>query len=526
MALVLDSRAKLLPEFTVQIFCPNQLWKHTEIFLHIRNFPCGLFRRFLNQEETDMREKKAAALIAATLMMTNLTACGSKVNEILELVDEGEYSDAADMYQEKNLKDSQTETLCSELKTRIEKAVSDYAANDLDYEDASGIVYGIALLNISELTSSINDAIDQLEELSDSKESYSIAQEYYSDEQYLEAYASYSYVIEADGYYTDAVSKMNICLDKYKSLIQSNVDDYIASGDYDGALSYLSGRSHSGFDEINAIVEELTEDVQVQSIIAEADEYTEDGDIQSAISAVTEGEEKYGIKNNATLTAYKENITDEYVSMILEKADALCEKENYIAALNMLNTAYDITQSDEIASLIEHIEEIKPTYLYDLKISESSNYEVIDTGDQLMDTIGNTYDVGNLFEISADGGSWSNDEGYAKYCLGYNYATLTGVVSVDDISDTASATLQIEGDDVVLYTLELSRTTTPTNISIDVSSVNWLKISLVNPADGKTYAILSNFQLSDEKTAATEAATTAAATEAAAETAAEATDAE
>lgn len=452
--------------------------------------------------------KKEILLATGIMLTTTLSGCGSAVNQILSNVDEGEYSEAVALYQSKKLSETQEENLSKGLDNRIQDVVTRYANNEIDYLEATEVLYGIQSLNINDLYSEISDALNQISRLSISKDNYIEAESAFSNEEYIRAYNMYSYVIEEDCYYADATKSMTTCITEYKKQIQDNVNEYTGKKQYTEALDYLNGCLYSGIDEVDELVNSLMEATRVESIIAEADEYSTSGDIESALELIAEAQEEYKLKDNSKLNKYKDDITTEYISMVMDKAKALSEEKNYILALNMLNTAYDITGSSQISSMIEEINKIKPIYLYDLKVSESNMYEIIDTGEALTDTVGNIYNVGNLFEIHGQNADWSEDNGYAKYYLGYKYDHMSGVVSVDDISESASSTLQIIGDDVILYTIPLNRTTTPTVFSLDVSAVNWLEIRLTDTNDGSIYAILSDFQFDSKDVNKPETTTT------------------
>lgn len=445
-----------------------------------------------------MNKKKLALSTAALMLATGLTACGS-VNKIVNEIDEKNYEAALEILASKELSEKNQEKLSEEMKVRIEEAVTAYANNECTYEDISALISTAYSMNLPTLTPTLAASSATMESLYTSKSYYEDGVEAFADENYSGAYNYFSYVVEEDAYFSDAASYMDKCVTGYCDAITADVDEYVADDDYEGALNYLGQCSYSAFsEEVTTAIEEMTETVRVKSVMAEAEEYVNSDDVASALTLITDSIEEYDIENTDELDKYYDTISADYIQMIMEKVDILRTEENYILALNMLSNAQEVVDAEEFATAVEEINAIKPTYLYDLKYSTSSRFEVVDSGDPLMDTIGNTYAVGNLFEISGDGGSWSSEEGSVEYNLGYNYGILTGVISVDDISDDATGTLKIEGDGVVLYSQALSRTTTPTPISIDVSNVNWLKISITEPSGGVIYAILSDFQFGDK----------------------------
>lgn len=448
-------------------------------------------------------KKKNLALNAAVLMFAaGLSGCSS-VDKIVEEIDNKNYDAALEIISTENLSEKKQEKLSEEMLARVDAGVTAYAENSMSYGDISALISAAYKMDLPSLTPTLAAYSVQIEQLNSSKSNYEYGLASFTEKDYSSAYSYFGYVIEEDAYYEEALAKIDECVTKQCEKITGEVDKYISSNDYEEALNYLEQCKTSAFsNEITSVINDMTEKVRIKSTMAEAESYVSNGDISSALTLITDSINQYGIKDTTELDNYYNNVSADYVSMIMEKVEKLCEEENYISALNMLTNAQDVVYADEFIAAVERINEIKPTYLYDLKYSTSSRYEVIDTGESLMDTIGNTYTVGNLFQISAKSNSWSDDDnGSVEYYLGYNYNYLNGVISVSDTTEEgASATLKIMDGDVVLYTLDLTRTTTPTPICIDVSSVNWLKIVVVEPSGGTTYVILSDFYFSDEST--------------------------
>ncbi len=445
-----------------------------------------------------MENKKKAALgIAAALLATTLTGCSGNTSKILSEIDSQNYNGAIELYYYFDLSDSEIQALSEGVLTRINEALEKYAANEIDYSEISELLEIAYDMDLDSVSTDFAVASSRLSSLYSSKQSYKYGVEYYSEGSYSSAYSYFEEVIEDDAYYSEAAEYKSKCVSEYCASVSSSVEEYTDDDDYYSAISYVTSCMNYAFcDEVSETLKATRDQLVTEYAINEAEEYVDEDDVATALERINELLEDYDVEDTTEIDEYRDSIKDEYVDMIMEKVEKLCDEENYTLALNMLANAQQIVESDEFSEAIEEINKIKPIYLYDLKYSTSDNFEVIDTGEELTDTIGNTYAVGNLFEMSAASG-WSSSDGSVTYNLAYNYNTMTGVISVDDISDDATATLQILGDDVVLYSVELSRTTTPTPVTIDVSNVNWLEISLTDASGGTIYAILSDFKFDD-----------------------------
>lgn len=299
----------------------------------------------------------------------------------------------------------------------------------------------------------------------------------------------------------DIVSFVNDLADKYMTEIRAQVASKTEENNYNDAIDYLENiKAYKNVpDVIIEYCNETIESLKIESVISKAKESVTGNDIASALKTISDYKIENNISENKELDEYADFISKEYINTILTKVAKLREEENYAAALNMLNKASEIVQNDEIARQIEEINAIKPVYLSDLKISKSNRFSLRDTGEALEDTVGNKYEVGNLFEISSTTKEWSDpDIGSVDYNLGYQYTTLSGTVAVDDISKDTSGVLKIKGDDVVLYSVKVSRKMTPVSIKVDVSTVDWLNISLESPNNGEIDVILANFKFTDD----------------------------
>ena len=317
--------------------------------------------------------------------------------------------------------------------------------------------------------------------------------DYYSAYTYLE-----TQIDEKRLYSNDQVIKYeDTIISSFEDYLKTNVDKFMAGNDYEGAIAFLDSQKSVSTLLGTDCWDQLSQNVGVKYVLSKAEGYVKDNDIASALAEITNYKETNGISENAELDTYAQKVSNEYVKMILERVTPLEEKEEYLKALTILSNAQNVVNAPEFAAEVEKINEVKPTYLSDLKCSNSNRYELITTGTMLTDTIGNKYDLNNLFLM--EGRGYSSKNGFADYYLGYKYKSLTGVVSVDDRSVNTSATLIIEGDNIQIYTLKLNRSTAPVKISLDVSNINWIRMKLVgdNYYDD-LYIILSEFQLSED----------------------------
>ncbi|WP_044975621.1 NPCBM/NEW2 domain-containing protein [Ruminococcus sp. HUN007] len=462
-----------------------------------------------------MKNRKIVSGIVALGLALSLTGCG-EVNKILEQVDNKDFDAALDIFDSKTLKDKDLDTLAEGLRTRINTYVDSYAKNEITYEELEKLIDFAELLKVNEITSFITDITDDINSLKTSKTNYENAKKSYEENDYMQALEYLGKVIEKDGYYSDAQLMKDKVITSFKDEITSKVDELLGKNDYMGAVSYArSQKDRLGFsEELTSVAEKMESKAVTAMAISKATDYVSKGDIIGALDQIAGVTKNYDIKDKTDLTSYIK-------TMAMDEVKAASDEENYIYALKILNKADEIIDDDEITKEIKDIEAIKPIYLYDLTCTTKNQFEIVDSGEDLKDSLGNKYKAGNLFTFTSDSGWSSKNVASADYNLGKKYGVMSGTIACQDTSaNDAKAIFRIEGDGEVVFEQEVNRKTIPVQFSVDMSKYEWLKLSLSNPEGGECNVILANckFAKPGEATAETPAVTAAETTEAPAET--------
>lgn len=390
--------------------------------------------------------------------------------------------------------DKEKEEFKKQINDYLSQIVTDYAAENITYEEARDIVGTISDMQINNMDEDIAVASGSLSTLKASKTAYKNGIIQMEKENYIGAMEYFEAVIETDINYEDANKKLveagTLQYNKIKEEMLAEAENFIKNTDYKSAFDLIEN-----FKNENNIVDEDLDKIhdayikdyikivtgKVDDLIANKDFITA-FDVVSNASATIECDE---------FSALYEKIKSDYVLIIKEKVEDLINNEDYLQAINILNNAQEIVDSEEFAELKTRIEQEKPVYLSDLKYQTSNQFELIEEGEVITDTIGNTYTPnGNLYEMTNSNDGWNENNGSVEYYLGYSYSKMYFKVAVDDISSNISSVMTIYGDDVALYTLNLDRKTVPTEVVIDVSNVNYLSINLAGASDGNITAII------------------------------------
>ncbi len=451
-----------------------------------------------------MRKYQISAIVASATLAVGMVSCGDKdsssalstrVSRIMKYVDDEKYDEAVSYFNDHDLKEKDLTQLQDEFKKRIDTALEEYGTGNGDYDSAHKVISCAQRMNIPDMIEPLAEYSTQLSNLYNSKDGFRYGKENYESGEYLYAIQQLSKVVEQDKEnYDSAQTMLSDSLTKFKSSLEEKVKEYTDNDNYDAALSYLNNCKYSAGENEEAlkVINQMIADIGVDSVLSQAKALLDEGDLNGALDAVKKFEDDYDV-TDSRLDDFKDSAKKDYLDNVLKKATDLADQKNYIAALNMVKNAKNVVSDSRLDTLEKRILDEKPTYLYDITLTNSTRFETVDTGDALKDTLGNTYAVGNLFTLSSASG-WSSEIGSAEYNLGYKYDHLTGTISVKEDSDEATGVLKIIGDDKTLYSLNLQRALTPTSFDVDVSSVNWLKITIEDPQNGNIIAILSDWQ--------------------------------
>lgn len=160
------------------------------------------------------------------------------------------------------------------------------------------------------------------------------------------------------------------------------------------------------------------------------------------------------------------------------------QKETQTPAVEEADTEL-AEDTEEVTTTPRNPEEL---YLHNIEPTQSENFY---NSDSETDTIGNQY-TGNVQCIE--------DNGYAIYYVGGKYSKLQGIIAANSnrFSSDQTATITILLDDEEVYsTGEFSRVSTPMQVDIDVSGVQWIKIQHSGTNleyDHQASVILANFK--------------------------------
>lgn len=200
---------------------------------------------------------------------------------------------------------------------------------------------------------------------------------------------------------------------------------------------------------------------------------------------------------DAELENLKKTAEDEFVKKVQADVDGYLTNDNYDEAIKYLKNANKIlADNSTLSELLQKTQNNVPVQLSSLKISESDRCEEGSNLTLKEDSIGNVYSSGNLFKLD----SYGTSVGYMTFYIKGDYSRLTGTIAVADDSSKTSGMISIyDENDKLLYTSgDMSRTTAPIKVDVDIKGVQWLKISAQSDDFDSFKCLIADFMLYKE----------------------------
>lgn len=473
----------------------------------------------MNTNKTNMTNKSSkliAILMLICIMISSLCmGCQKEVDgiavkdstarKILLAIRENNFSEANSLYNGGRISDRTADALSEALPEMLDDFITEYNAGEKDYNTCIKFCDLLSEWTSMDFDSSkykgvrissdlIYEARGTLKRLEKSKKTYNKGIERYNDGKWLEAIMNFDSVDKEDANYADAASKFAECFEK----INASIEQFITEGDFEQAqdlanemLRYFQLYAPSdgmsadyNYQTYKEKFDEIVAAKEAQAVIDEAMDKYNEGNYMDAFSIMNNYTKEHG-SNDAIENTLNE-LTEDYITMVVQKSSVAIEAKEYLRALEMIKTAMAIVSDERLNAKLDELNALKPTYLCELSCAEYKNFEQAKYGETYTDVLGNTYDYryGNLFILESWG--WG---GNASYCLSYKYEKFSCTITVDDRSQNFEKEFQILGDGVVLYSVKLTRRFSPTVIELDVSNVNWLEFRISQNAQRGTIII-------------------------------------
>ena len=421
--------------------------------------------------------KRILASACAVLCLTAFTACASKSEKLLELIDSGDYSAAVDYYDEKIDDSSKERELRKEVKRGMRKRYDDilekYNKGEISEDAMESFFELMDDLKIDDDDDDYAEFLSKYKTYKQYKDYLDQADKYMKEEDYSEAVYYLKMIPEESGCYKDAQKKLTEASDKLAESKLASVESYIEDGEYTYALSTLdSYKSELSESDKYKELREKAETGLVEKAKKEVEEYFEYGDYSAAYELLYYDYDYYEVEG---ITKMLDTLEDDFVDYAIKKAEGLAKDEEYEEAVEYLETAsesmYGNSTLDEAA---KKYRAYLPTFITELEYDdiEGSVYS-----NERKDNKSNEYSSA----FSIDGGG--EQEWWAEYSIGGNYNIFSGIVGVPYSQRSTGDTkyFEIYADGKLIYkSPEMNKDSDPVEFKLNVTGVK--KLRIVYPA--------------------------------------------
>ena len=369
---------------------------------------------------------------------------------------------------------------------------------DQEQEQINSIISDAeALIAKSDYQGALDTIQDGLTSYPESEDLQAKADEYTSaiDKQ-IDTIVTEAEKFAANEYYEDAIEiiktglttypdseKLESKIQEYETAYETNaltqVNQLLTENRYDEALVILDRAEQVLRDE--TIITKKKEETERAKFFYPLDQYEAEKDYSGAIQYMNGNASKYG--DDAEFIKKLSFYQDKYREETLSLAAVTFESAGYYEAIDILNESLTILPNDSaILDKIGEYEEYEPIRLFSLSYFDAATTGFIYGPSLEKDNIGETHN--DCFYLHES--YWDYSSIWATYRINGEYKKIRGTyfLTFDNRTSNKERVLNIYGDDILLYTATMSNGIEPIDFDVDISGVNYLKIS-INPGNSK-----------------------------------------
>lgn len=193
------------------------------------------------------------------------------------------------------------------------------------------------------------------------------------------------------------------------------------------------------------------------------------------------------VENDIELTSKKDFYETNYINNVISEADNFVGEKKYTEAIVLLESSLkEYPQNTKLFNKLEDVKKQRPVVniatMIPINAGLSGKMDNAEWNSGVpKDPFGNIYsDAKNFIIVSGYGSDWygvSSGTAYMEYRIYKQFSTIEGFVCpYYDMHENGEMTIQIVGDDRVLYETSVKRKMDPLNFKVDVTGVDYLKI--------------------------------------------------
>jgi len=371
--------------------------------------------------------RKFIRVIAGGLLCCMLLTSCAGGSGFKSLVENGDYAKAAETYIDNMAGNVDRENEAVEALTEVsEKAISDYLADAIEYEEAESRLETVRLVvEEAGIDFPVAEYETRLVEAYESKIAYDSGMALIGDKNFISAIEQLNKVVEGDPNYESAQEEISSAAALVKEQSVAKAKRFADGGDYDGALTAIR--------EALAVCPDDTELISLE-------------------------------------TTYSEN----YITKVIKDADEALVNPgtDYVKSIEILAPAMQkYPENTKLTEKYDYYMGFEPVSLFDFTPYMSENDDL-----NIPKTV--TDNMGNVYEKALHGSPFIYVSGPhdGTYDIGKKYNVLSGIVAIDKQADKSAGSLRIYGDGRLLKEVKTKQGHKPLEINVDITGVTDLKI--------------------------------------------------
>lgn len=308
--------------------------------------------------------------------------------------------------------------------------------------------------------------------------------QYYENGEYEDAISELSKIPEDNKNYAQAQEKLNKVYADYIASVVTSAKKCNSSGKYEDAISQINAAYKILPDSVDTadlnVVKEDSLTKYKTLVTSEVKEFVADDKYKDAFNLIAEA---LAFDDNQYFRDLKSETEEKYVETITEEVQGYMDTNDFNSALKVVNNALGILPGNEaLTELKNTVETETPTYLENIVVIDSGDYSYNE--EVFTDSFGNIYDGCHWFDPC-----YKN--AYVIFNLDDKYTEFKcSLVAAQSTGSDREFTVTIYLDGKLAYTIsDFTKTTGKQDITLDVSNVT--KLEIKTSADEYSYSSLA-----------------------------------
>ncbi len=454
--------------------------------------------------------KRAISILLALFFCLSMGACSAKTISFSNQIEAKDYHQAYQTYS--NLSPEEQTEANNWLSNYVTQIEDKYYDGTYDYSTATSLLD--ALERFTAISTNIAIVKKNIDTDNSCTISYNKAKSYASVGNWKDAYLLLKDFSSQYRQYGEVAKLRDNCKSNYKTSVIEDMERYAENRQFEGIDKVFKESAAVLPNDAQISQAYQTQlDAYIDNTLTEANQLAKNGEYEKAIEIVSEANKVYYCQKFVdAINQYSDNFAVDYCNQLAqheryldimvylkglkttEKVTSLKKEYHDKLVKQTLSGAYPYIQNRDFTAAINHVQEVAKSYNceeFQLAIEDYARYLpipltecwMVDDSDGWSGSnieIGDCLDnLGNKHSDALEIHPSSDSTEYVLYNTENRFVLLSGTIAYGNGSWLVKpVNVTIYVDDVLVYSCEVSKTSQPINISIDVSGATMLRIEV------------------------------------------------